>query len=153
MNNDKKKYQAIGALMIIVLFCPVLFFAIKPRTSDSIIAIPAGSPAYTSPVASVFSRCTHFVVYNGRTNTCVYVPNTFHCDAYGIVYCLLKRKTGVAIVKQISPPDFEALNSYGVKVFVCPKSATVMDAINDYKNGLLVRTGTPTGIARCFFKM
>ena len=150
--NDKKKYQAIALLMILVLFCPVLFFVIKPRMSDTIIAIPAQSPSYSAPVSPVFSRCTHFVVYNGRTNACVYVPNAFPCDAYGIVYCLLKKKTGIAIVKQISPQDFEALNSYGVKVYVCPMSATVMDAISDFKNGLLVRTDTPTGIMKCFFQ-
>jgi predicted Fe-Mo cluster-binding NifX family protein len=159
MNNNKKKYRAIALIIIVVLFCPVLFFFIKPRISYDIIAIPAqSSPVATVSsrcecvVAPVFSRCAYFVIYNTKTKTCDYLPNKFKNDSHEIVPYLLKKKAGIVIVKQISPNDYENLSLYGVKIYVCTSAATVMDAIDDFRNGLLVRTDTPTGLVKIFYQ-
>ena len=163
MNNDKEKYRAIAVIITIMLFCPVLFFFIKPGISYDNIAIPAQSVSYSSPVAPVssrcecvvapvFSRCEYFVVYNNKTKTCVYLPNKFKNDSHEIAPYLLKKKVGIAIVKQISPSDYENLSLYGVKIYVCTSAATVMEAIDDFNNGLLIRTDTPTGLVKMFYQ-
>jgi predicted Fe-Mo cluster-binding NifX family protein len=152
MNNDKEKYRAIAVIIIIMLFCPLLFFFIKPRISNDIIAIPGQSASYSSPVAPVFSRCGYFVIYNTKTKTCDYLPNKFKNDSHEIVPYLLKKNVGIVIVKQISPSDYENLSLYGIKIYVCTSAATVMDALDDFRNGLLVRTDTPTGLVKMFYQ-
>lgn len=116
------------------------------------ISVCANEQKELSTVAERYARCEYFAVYDRNTATFSYVLNEAKDEMSGAGGKATKQlgelNVQVALVPEVGPKAYAALDAFGIKVYRYNKGTTLQNAVDQYINGELVEVTSPTRLGK-----